>query len=159
MSWKLMWRRNRHRKEPLRKERRIGLKISELQNKWQPYIENAWSRCSNSTVTLIVQSPKYSNRSLVTRKTAQLQSNHPVQPEASHPVDNSDRESHPAYSSAGACDSSATFKTTSRQFSKNLVTQQTTSVLVNYSKIPLHTVQLDSVKKSATFKIFSWQIS
>ena len=43
-------------------------------------MENARSRYFIRTVTLIVHSPKYSNRR-VTRRTAQLRPNHDVQPE------------------------------------------------------------------------------
>ena len=82
----------------------------------QPHIK---IRNSDRTVPLALHSPKYSNRR-ITKKTAQLQSDHDVQPESSHPVDSS---TNPAYSSARACDISARFKTISKQFSKNLVTQ------------------------------------
>ena len=58
-------------------ERRIVLKINGLYNKRQPHIENVQSRYSNKTVTLIVHSPKYSDRR-VTKKTAQLQSIQPM---------------------------------------------------------------------------------
>ena len=42
----------------------------------------------NRAATLIAQSPKYSNR-IVTKKTAQLQSNHKVQPESNNPLNSS----------------------------------------------------------------------
>ena len=80
-------------------------------------IENVQSRYSNKTVTVIEH---YSN-GRVTQKTAQLQSIHPKE-ESSHLVDSSARVNHRVYGSAIACDSSAMFKTISRQFSKNLVT-------------------------------------
>jgi len=57
------------------------------------------SNCLMRTVTVIVRWLKYSDRG-VTKKTAQLQSNHQVQPEISNPVDSSARVNHPAYGSA-----------------------------------------------------------
>jgi len=104
------------------------------------HIENVQSRYSNKTVTLIVHSPKYSDRRVTCKKTAQLQSIQPMGGSARvkstsrqvswskitlhmvhlesvtvrlHPrqtVDSLARSSHPL-------DNSATFKISGRRFS------------------------------------------
>ena len=72
-------------------------------------------RYSNRTVTLIVLSPKYTNKR-ITKQTAQLQSNHEFQPESSLTIDSSAKVKSPCIWFTRACDNSARFKTTSRQF-------------------------------------------
>ena len=127
-------------------------------------MENVLSRYSNRTFTLIVQSPKYSNRR-ITKLTAQLQSNHEVQPESSNLVDSSARVKSLYIQFSQSLCSSARFKTTNRQISKNLVTQQTVQLHLSqrvcrstrdcrqfsYNQDLQQTDQLNSVKSSATF--------
>jgi len=84
-------------------------------------VGNALLRYSNKTVTLIMHSPKYSNRTVIKKQLSYNQITRFNQSQVFQEIE----LQHPAYGSARACDSSATFKTfktTSRQFSKNLFT-------------------------------------